>query len=205
MKPYLIGIAGPSGAGKTFLAGHLVRALGDAVILPIDAYYPDLGHVPPCRRASLNFDDPAMLDTALLFDHVEDLAHGQSVAQPVYDFAHHTRTREAVAIHPAEFVIVEGLFTLHWAELRRNLHTRVYVDLGDRQCLERRTERDIRERGRTQEYVLQQFETCVLPMAQRYVAPSAHFADVHVYGASDIGQEVAAVLSHISAVREAQF
>jgi uridine kinase len=204
MRPYLIGIAGPSGAGKSFLAEHLVRALGSAVILPMDAYYPDLSHVPPCRRASVNFDDPAILDTTLLFDQVTRSANGEAIAQPVYDFAHHTRTSQTITVESREFVIVEGLFTLHWPELRRLLQTRVYVELGDSLCLERRTARDVRDRGRTPEYVQQQFETAVRPMAQRYVAPSAQFADVRVYGASQIEHEVAAVLSHISATRKTE-
>jgi uridine kinase len=205
MKPYLIGIAGPSGAGKTFLAGHLAGALRDALIIPIDAYYPDLGHVAPCRRASLNFDDPAMLDTELLFDQVARIANGESVAQPVYDFALHTRIPESLPVEPKAFVIVEGLFTLHWPELRRMLHTRVYVDLAEGVCLERRIERDVRDRGRTPEYVQHQFDTCVRPMAERYVIPSAQFADVRVSGSSEIGQAVAAVLSHISTKRNAEF
>lgn len=202
-RPYLIGIAGPSGAGKTFLAEHLVRELGDAVILPIDAYYPDLSHLSPKQRAELNFDDPNILDTRLLFAHVAALSNGQQIAQPVYDFTRHTRTNDHIVIQAKQYVLIEGLFTLHWPEVRERVHTAIYVDLGNSQCLKRRIERDVRERGRTPENVQQQFENSVIPMAERYVRPSASRADVLVLGNSPIREEIQAVLSHISRRREA--
>lgn len=202
-KPYLIGIAGPSGAGKSFLADHLVRKLGNAVILPIDAYYPDLSHLSQGQRAQLNFDDPNILDTRLLFVHVAALSRGEKIEQPVYDFVRHTRTNQHVVISPKNYVLIEGLFTLHWPEVRERLHTSIYVELSDRQCLERRIERDVRDRGRTPESVQEQFRTSVIPMAERYIRPSAAMADVLVVGNSAIQEELAAVLSHISQRRQA--
>ena len=202
-KPYLIGIAGPSGAGKSFLAENLVRALGDAVILPIDAYYPDLTHLSPDQRAQLNFDDPNILDTHLLFAHVAALSRGEPIEQPVYDFARHTRTDHHIVIHAKQYVLIEGLFTLHWPEVRERVHTAIYVDLGDALCLARRIDRDVRERGRTPLNVQHQFENSVRPMAERYVRPSAARADVVVLGNSPIHEEIQAVLSHISRRREA--
>lgn len=198
MKPkaYLIGIAGPSGAGKSFLAEHLVRELRNATILPIDAYYPDLSHLSLEERSKCNFDDPHILDTALLFAQVAALARGETVEQPVYDFARHTRTVETRAVRATSFVIVEGLFTLYWPQLRELLHTKVYVDMNDATCLKRRIARDVRERGRTPEYAEAQFRTSVVPMANLYVRPTAKFADVTVHGAAPIEREVAAVLAH---------
>ena len=201
-KPYLIGIAGPSGAGKTYLAEHLVRELQDAVILPIDAYYPDLSHLSPQQRAELNFDDPDILDAALLFAHVDALAAGKSIEQPIYDFARHTRTDEHILVEPRLYVLIEGIFALHWPEIRTRLHAGVYVDLTDRSCLERRIERDVRDRGRTPANIEQQFRASVLPMADRYVRPSARYADVVVSGNTPIEEEVRAVLSHISQTRD---
>ncbi len=196
-KPYLIGIAGPSGAGKSYLAEHLVRELAEATIVPIDAYYPDLGHLSFDERAKLNFDDPCILDTNLLFAQIASMARGERVQRPVYDFARHTRTPQTVSIAPGSFVIVEGLFTLYWPELRRLLHTCVYVDMDDGVCLERRLTRDVHERGRAPEYVTEQFRSSVVPMAESYVRPTARFADVKVYGNADIEREVAAVLAHV--------
>ncbi len=197
MKPYLIGIAGPSGAGKTYLAEHIASELGNTVILPLDAYYPPLDHLSPAERQAQNFDDPAVLDSSLLIAHATALAQGHAIAQPVYDFAQHTRTAETRIVRPKAFVILEGIFTLHWAELRELLRTRVFVDIDDSICLERRVARDVAERGRTRENVEKQFRASVLPMAQRYVRPSEAFAQVVVRGDQPIAQEVAAVRAHI--------
>jgi uridine kinase len=196
-KPHLIGIAGPSGAGKTFLAEHLVRELKDAVILPIDAYYPDLGHISFDERNQLNFDDPAIIDSPLLFEHVGTLARGEPIAQPVYDFSRHTRTPKTIAVPAAPFVIIEGLFTLYWPELRTLLNTGVYVEMKDAVCLKRRIARDVHERGRSPEHVEEQFRTTVVPSADLFVKPTAQFADVVVHGGSAIEQEIADVLAHL--------
>lgn len=197
-KPHLVGIGGPSGAGKTFLAEHLVRELKDAVILPIDAYYPDLGHLSFEERNRLNFDDPAIMDSPLLFEHVATLGRGQSIQQPVYDFSRHTRTPNTTEIPAAPFIIVEGLFTLYWPELRGLLNTRVYVEMKDAVCLKRRIARDVCERGRSRESVEEQFRITVVPSADRFVKPTAQFADVIVHGGSAIQQEVAAVLARMN-------
>ncbi len=196
-KPYVIGIAGPSGAGKTYLAEHLARELKDVTLVPIDAYYPDLSHLPMAERERLNFDDPNLLDTSLLFAHVAALARGESVGLPVYDFNRHTRLPETRQLEPRNYVIVEGLFTFYWQTLRAMLQTRVYVEMQNQVCFERRLERDVRDRGRTPEYVAQQFRETVLPATEAFVRPSASHADVTLYGATDVREEVAAVLAHI--------
>ena len=196
-KPYLIGIAGPSGAGKSYLAQHLVRELKHATILPIDAYYPDLSHLSLQERERLNFDDPNILDTALLFAHVGALARGNSVEQPIYDFARHTRLPETRRVAPTQFVIVEGLFTLYWEELRSFLHTRLYLELSDAVCWERRMDRDVHYRGRTAEFVTRQFRELVVPMAEIYVRPTAGFADLRLSGDADIAEQIAAVLARV--------
>jgi uridine kinase len=197
-KPYLIGIAGPSGAGKSYLAEHLLRVLQPAVILPLDAYYPDLSHLPFSERERLNFDDPNILDLELLFEHVSALARGKAIEQPVYDFARHTRTPQTLTVAALRYVLVEGLFTLYWPELRNHIQTCVYVDMNDQVCLERRLARDVQQRGRTPEFVQRQFRESVIPMADLYVRPTAEFADVRIYGDSPIEREVAAVLAHVA-------
>jgi uridine kinase len=201
-RPYLIGIAGPSGAGKSYLAEHLVGKLKDATILPIDAYYPDLSQLSLEERSALNFDDPKVLDSALLLAHVESLSRGEEIQQPIYDFANHTRTAQARTVQPVPFVIVEGLFALYWPELRKLLQTRVYVDMSDAICLQRRIARDVEERGRTAESVEKQFRTSALPMANLYVRPTAQFADVVRDGSAEVRQSVAAILAHVRLRRQ---
>ncbi len=195
-KSYLIGIAGPSGAGKSYLAQHLSERL-QAPVLPLDRYYRDLSHLSLDERARTNFDDSAALEHELLIAQVAHLYEGKAIDTPTYDFSAHTRTAETQRFQPAPFVIIEGLFTLHWPELRRLLATRVFVDMTDDVCLQRRQERDVRERGRTPESVVEQFRATVAPMADRYVRPTRTHADVVIFGATPIEEEVEHVLEHV--------
>ena len=195
-KSYLIGIAGPSGAGKSYLARHLADRL-QAPVLTLDRYYRDLSHLPLEERSRSNFDDPTALEDRLLVAHVEELREGKAIEVPTYDFSLHTRTGATQLFRPAPFVIVEGLFTLHWPELRGLLGTRVYVDMTDDICLQRRQERDVRERGRTPESVVEQFRATVAPMAERYVRPTQVHADVVVFGAAPISEGAERVLEHV--------
>ncbi len=195
-QSFLIGIAGPSGAGKSFLARHLAEKL-HAPVLSLDHYYRDLSHLSFEERAISNFDEPAALEHELLIEQVADLHEGRTIAIPTYDFSLHTRTRQTQLFQPEAFVIIEGLFTLHWNKLRRLLGTSVYVEMADDICLQRRTERDVQERGRTAESVVAQFRTTVAPMAERYVRPTLQHADVVIPGSMPIDQGMARVLEHV--------
>jgi uridine kinase len=192
---YLIGIAGPSGSGKSFLAKHL-KAVLEADVLELDRYYRDLSHLPLEQRARINFDAPEALEHELLIEQVARLRNREVVPLPVYDFATHTRTAKTDILHSSKVIIVEGLFTLHWPGLRALLGTKVYVDLSDEICLRRRTARDIRERGRTTESVIEQYEVTVAPMARRYVHPTRAHSDVVVIGTERIEVGVARVVEH---------
>jgi uridine kinase len=196
MKPYLIGIAGPSCAGKSYLSTHLARHLR-AATLNLDSYYCDLQHLSLEERARFNFDAPEALDSCLLIEHVRRLSRGEVIARPVYDFKTHVRTGRTETLEPREFIVVEGLFALYWEELRRVQQTKVFVDLGEEIRLARRIERDVRERGRTRESVLEQFSITVRPMAQRYVHPTRQYADVVLTGDGEIADEMERVLKHI--------
>jgi uridine kinase len=196
MKPYFIGVAGPSCAGKSYLAEHLAEKL-DAALFHLDSYYRELDHLSPVQRAHYNFDAPTALDSELLLEQARLLRGGETIARPVYDFTTHTRTAETLELAPKPFVIVEGLFALYWEPLRKLLGTKVFVDLGEEICLGRRIERDIRERGRSRESVLEQYHTTVVPMAQQYVYPTRAHAHIVVTGNDDIGREVDAVLRHV--------
>ena len=193
---YLIGIAGPSGAGKSYLACHLAERL-HAPVLSLDRYYRDLSHLPLEDRALSNFDEPSAIEHDLLIEQAAALSEGKAIEVPIYDFSTHTRTPATDVFEPEDFVILEGLFTLHWPELRDLLGTPVFVDSTDDICLRRRLERDVRERGRTPESVIEQFRTTVAPMAQRYVRPTRDHAHVLVCGAEPIADSVAHVLEHV--------
>jgi uridine kinase len=195
-KPYLIGIAGPSCAGKTELSRRLASVLA-ARVLPLDAYYIDLAHLPLEQRAQSNFDVPTMLDHDLFLAHLTALALGREIARPVYDFATHTRSAATELLAPARFIIVEGLFLLYWEDVRQLLGTSVFVDLDDKTCLERRVFRDVQERGRTPESVIWQFGETVRPMCKQHIRPTQKFADVVVRGDDPIDRSVAAVMAHI--------
>jgi uridine kinase len=176
--PHLIGIAGPSGGGKTALADALRGALGEAVpVVPLDAYYRDTGALPPEQRVARNFDHPDAIDDALLVDQLQVLAAGRPVDRPIYDFSTHRRLAETVHVVPASFVVVEGLLTFYWPRLRQLLGTRIFLDAEDELCLARRIARDTTERGRTEASVRQQWESTVRPMFGRYVEPTAAYAD----------------------------
>lgn len=194
--PHLIGIGGPSCAGKTQLSTHLSSLL-KAPILPIDAYYINLDNLTLAERAHFNFDEPTALDHYLLRQHVEALASGHSVDRPTYDFTTHTRASATEHIDPADFIILEGLFALYWDDIRPFLSTKVFVDACNETCLSRRTVRDVAERGRTAQSVLEQFEKTVRPMAELHVRPTARFADVVVSGEQPLEASVQAVLRRI--------
>ncbi|HET8667071.1 MAG TPA: uridine kinase [Terriglobales bacterium] len=216
--PYLIGVAGPSCAGKTELSRHLARAL-DATLLPLDCYYRDLSDLTMEQRARFNFDEPSALDHDLFVQHLRDLAAGLPIDRPVYDFSTHSRTKEVERIVPGhssgqlelpasdlesgvplhrEFIVVEGLFVLYWPDVRSVFGTSAFVHLEDEPCLERRIDRDTRERGRTRESVVQQFTETVQPMAKLYVHPTRQHADIVVPGDNDINLSVATVIDHIN-------
>ncbi len=195
-RPYLIAIAGPSCSGKSELAKWLARELS-APIVSLDSYYRDLPHLPFEQRARTNFDEPEAVDEALILDQIAALAAGRPIDKPAYDFAQHLRAAEVEHIEPSDFVILEGLFALHWEPARRLCGTKVFVEVDDAICFERRLDRDVRERGRTPESVREQYAATVRPMAEKYIYPTHDFADVIVSGVEPIERSGSAVLAHI--------
>jgi uridine kinase len=198
MASHLIGIAGPSCAGKSELALWLASRL-DAPVLNLDHYYVDMADLPLEERAKCNFDEPAALEHALILEHVRRLAAGTSVRAPRYDFATHTRTHSEQLITPGRYVILEGLFALHWPEVRAFLGTKLFVYAPDEVCLERRLARDVIERGRTPESVRWQFETTVQPMAHQHVLPAQAYADLVLAGTEPVDSLGARALALIQA------
>ncbi len=190
---HIIAIGGPSCAGKTELSLHIAKVLA-APILPIDAYYINLDNLTVHERSHFNFDEPTALDHYLLRHHIEALSKGEAIERPTYDFKTHTRAVATEIVTPNDFVILEGLFALYWDDIRPFLRTKVFVDAPDDVCLSRRSIRDVRERGRTPESVLEQYEKTVRPMAQLHVRPTARWADVIVSGQQPLEESVATVL-----------
>jgi uridine kinase len=181
-RPLVLGIAGCSGSGKTTLARELATQL-DATLFPLDLYYRDLSQFPLDSRHKCNFDHPDSLESELIIEHVRSLAQGQPIQRPVYDFKTHSRVAGAFdTIVPARTVIVEGILALYFDELVPLYDFSVYVNAPNEICLKRRIYRDMRERGRTEESVREQFEQTARPMAELYVLPSASRASISVEG-----------------------
>ena len=197
MKTHIIAIAGPSCAGKTETSKSVARKL-NARIIGLDSYYLNLDHLPFEARTKFNFDEPAALDHDLLIRQLRDLAAGKTIEAPVYDFVAHTRAPNVDVIEPAPFVILEGLFVLHWDDVRNQCDTTVYVDAPDETCLERRKYRDVRERGRSVESVMSQYEQTVRPMAAQYVWPTKELAELVVSGTDSLDHCAEQVLQAVS-------
>ena len=195
--PVVIGIAGCSGSGKTTLAEELARVLG-GIHFPLDNYYRDLSHLDPEERARTNFDDPATIENSLLAEHVAGLARGEAIERPLYDFATHTRVADRTeTVQPSPFVIVEGIFALHYAELLPIYALRVYVDVPDGLCYERRLKRDVVDRGRTPDSVREQYESTVRQSAIEWVKPSRANADLVIDGTLELDWKVEMVVGEL--------
>jgi len=198
--PYIIGIGGLSGSGKTELAKQLAPRLpGRCEILTLDAYYHPQSHIAVEERAHLNFDHPKALDWDLFRTHIEALRRGEAIEEPMYLFAEHTRAKETRHIEPTSFLIVEGILALHDPAVREKFDLKVYVNTRRDECLRRRIHRDIAERGRTQESVIEQFNATVWPMAREFVLPSRIHANLVVSGEEPLEHSIGAVLRAIPA------
>jgi uridine kinase len=196
-------MAGCSGSGKTTLAEELAREL-EGTHFHLDHYYRDLSFVPIEERARQNFDDPELLEHTLLVEHVRELKAGHAIWCPRYDFATHTRvtrsedgTRPEQLLQERHVLMIDGIFALYYPELRELCDLRIYVDTPDEICYERRLTRDVRVRGRSPEMVAAHYAATVRPMAERYVRPSAAYADLVVDGTSSLDWSVEQVLSLI--------
>jgi uridine kinase len=179
-KPLIIGVAGGSGSGKTTVIQHICNTIGEENLSLIahDAYYRDLKHLPFEERARQNFDHPASLETELLIRHIKALSSGYSIECPIYDFANHIRRDEALAITPKKIILVDGILIFNEKELRDLMDIKLFVDTDDDVRLLRRLRRDITERGRSIEGVLDQYEKFVRPMHLEFVEPTKRYADI---------------------------
>ena len=176
----IIGIAGGSGSGKTTVVRALTEQLKEkVVVIPQDSYYKDSSHLPMEERQKVNFDHPDSIDFDLLIKHLKELKKGHSVEQPVYSYITCSRSStETVTVHPAEVIIVEGILIFCCAELRKQRDIKIFVDADDDDRLMRVMARDILERGKTVETVIQRYSRTVKPMFLQFIEPSKRYADV---------------------------
>lgn len=191
MTQTVIGIAGASGAGKSRLSELLHQRLRadygrcDVAILNEDAYYRQRDDLSYEQRCEINYDHPDAMEHSLLVEHVCRLREGETVSVPQYDYAQHNRMSQAVEFRPARIVILEGILLLSDETLRRQLDLQVFVDVPLDVCLARRLKRDIQERGRTLDSVLDQYQTTVRPMFYQFIEPSKEHADLIVPGGGE--------------------
>ena len=180
MRPLIIGVAGGTGSGKTTVANRVLERVGaeNIAYIPHDAYYIDLGHLPQQERAKTNFDHPDSLETRLLVEHIKQLRESEPIEIPVYDFTTHTRTSKTLHIDPAPIVMVEGILIFAEPELRALCDVKLFIDTDADIRFIRRLRRDIQERGRTVETVIEQYLRTVRPMHLEFVEPSKRYADV---------------------------
>lgn len=173
-------ISGRSGSGKTTIVNHLLKHFGKEKVcyLHQDSYYKDQSHIPYEERARINFDHPKTLDIDLFAEHVHELASGRSVKKPVYDYVTHTRLKKYEIIEPKDIIIADGIFVLYQESLREIADLRVFVDTDNDLCFIRRLLRDIKERGRSVESVINQYVETVKPMQDQYVDPCIKYANL---------------------------
>jgi uridine kinase len=180
MSSFVIGVAGGSGSGKTTVVRRIVDSLGldQVTLLDHDRYYRDRNDLRLEERAALNYDHPDALETDLMVRHVRELKAGQAVEVPQYDFTRHARLAETTTFQPRRALIVEGILVFTDAALRDLMDIKVFVDTDSDTRFIRRLQRDVAERGRTMESVIDQYQSTVKPMHLEFVEPSKRYADV---------------------------
>ncbi len=181
--PLFIGIAGGTGSGKSTFAERIAEMFGnDVSVIAYDNYYKPQDHIPMSERVKTNYDHPSALDTELLVSHLKSLAEGRAVEIPVYDFRIHTRTDSTVTVVPTHVIIVDGILTFHDETLRNIFDIRIFVDADADERILRRLTRDVRERGRDIDGVVEQYLTTVKPMHGVFVEPTKKYADIIING-----------------------
>lgn len=180
MEPVIIGVAGGTGSGKTTVVREIIRNLGhdQVTVLHHDSYYREVSHLSFEERTRINYDHPDSLETSLLVHHLHELRAGRAVQVPVYDFSQHNRSGDTETVQPRKVIIVDGLLILWDRHLRDMMDIKVYVDTDADVRFIRRLKRDIQERGRTAESVIEQYSNTVRPMHLEFVEPSKRYADV---------------------------
>jgi uridine kinase len=176
----IIGIAGGTGSGKTTVVKKITQALPPhyAVVIPLDSYYNDTTGLTDEERKAINFDHPDAFDWKLLTEQINMLRHGQAIEQPTYSYVESNRQKETVHVEPKPVIIIEGIMALHHKKLRDMMDLKIFVDTDSDVRLIRNIRRDVVERGRTVEMVLDHYESAVKPMHEQFIEPTKKFADL---------------------------
>ncbi len=176
----VIGIAGGTGCGKTTVVNQILNELpeGEVGVISQDSYYKDTSHLSYDERIKINFDHPRSIDFELLEQHIKDLREGKDIQQPVYSFIKHNRTGDTILTHPRKVMIVEGILILTHPDLRELFDIKIFVHADSDERLIRRLKRDINERGRDIDEVLQRYQNTLKPMHQQFIEPTKEFADI---------------------------
>ena len=183
MKPYIIGIAGGSGSGKSTFAARIKKAFPTQVsLVSCDNYYLPHDDLPLEERAHLNYDAPEALEFDLMVKHLEQLKNGQAALCPVYDFTQHTRSDKVTEIKPRPIILIDGILIFHDESLRNCMDLKIYVETDADERILRRARRDMQERGRDLDSVIDQYLSTVKPMHNTYVKPTKVFADIILNG-----------------------
>ena len=176
----IIGIAGGTGSGKTTVVRKIAQALPPhcVAVVPIDSYYNDTTDMTPEERKAINFDHPDAFDWKLLTEHVKKLKNGEAVEQPTYSYIESNRQKETIHVEPKPVIIIEGIMALHNKKLRDVMDLKIFVDTDNDVRLIRNIRRDVVERGRTVEMVLDRYEKVLKPMHEQFIEPTKKFADL---------------------------
>ena len=176
----IIGIAGGTGSGKTTVVNQIIEEFpkDEVCVISQDSYYKDTSHLLFDERVKINFDHPKAIDFDLLEKHLKELKKGNPVDQPVYSFVEHNRTGKTIATQPRKVVIVEGILILTHPEVRKLFDIKIYVHADSDERLIRRLKRDMAERGRDLEEVLNRYQTTLKPMHQQFIEPTKEYADI---------------------------
>ncbi|MEI5991047.1 uridine kinase [Enterococcus termitis] len=181
-QPIVIGVTGGSGSGKTSVSRAIFNHFPNHSIMMLeqDSYYKDQSHLSFEERLTTNYDHPFAFDTDLLIEHLQQLINYESIEKPVYDYVAHTRSLDIIIQEPKEVIILEGILILEDVRLRELMDIKLYVDTDDDIRIIRRIKRDMEERGRTLDSVIEQYLTVVKPMYHQFIEPTKRYADVIV-------------------------
>ncbi len=181
-KPVVIGVAGGSGSGKTTVTRAIVKHLSEENILMLeqDYYYKDQSDLPMEERLKTNYDHPFAFDNDLLIDHIHELLHRKPIEKPVYDYKMHTRSNDVIHVEPKDVIILEGILILEDDRLRDLMDIKVFVDTDADIRIIRRLLRDIKDRGRSIDSVIEQYVSVVRPMHLQFIEPTKRYADIIV-------------------------
>ncbi len=179
---FIIGIAGGTGCGKSTVVKKIIAKLPEnqVAVIPQDSYYKDSSHIPLAERQKINFDHPSSLEFPLLVEHIKKLKDGKSIQQPTYSYLTCTRNKETINVEPSKVVIVEGILIFTHKPLRDLMDIKIFVDAEPDDRLSRVIHRDIEERGRVVEQVLERYYETVKPMHIQFIEPTKRFADIIV-------------------------